>query len=278
MLVQTKMGDRTKPSLSNRIVALMLAAVWLTLGAIGFLVGLAQARWLLLGIGTLAVAYGLLWVRVVKLGKQLQWPDDLKLRTMPKPLKVALLLLMVAALGAICWRLLTDSEPSYQGRLLHVWLANFDLYGRKQPEKAEEALRALGTNALPLLTRMIHAKDPHWKSVFMVLNERQSVIHLDLTEARVIRYRAVEGYRVLGAEAKPSVPFLILLMTSEPSADVRIDVATALGWIGPEAKEAIPILIQVANDPNPLLRRSALFALANIQRWSPDRSETFERR
>ena len=271
------MGDATKQSLSNRIVALVLAAVWLTMGAVGIVLGLGQERWLLLTIGILVVAYGLLWVRVVKLGRQLQWPGDLKLETMPQGLKIPLAILLSVLLGTICWRLLTEGEPSYQGRLLHVWLANFDLNGRKQANKAEEALRALGTNALPLLTRMIHTRDPHWKSVLIALNERQSVIHLDLTEARVIRYRAVEGYRVLGAEAKPSIPFLIQLMTSEPSADVRIDVATALGWIGPEAKEAIPVLLKAASDPNPQLRRSALFALANIQRWSPGRSEILPR-
>ncbi len=184
---------------------------------------------------------------------------------------------MGIALGAICWKVLTASEPSYEGRLLHVWLADFDLYGTRRPEKATEALRAIGTNALPLLTRMIRAKDSRWKSALIALNDRQSVIHFELVEARVIRYRAVEGYRILGAQARSGVAALIQIMTSELSAGVRSDVATALGSIGPDAQAAIPVLLKAADDPNPQLHRSALFALANIKRWTPDRFEFFIR-
>ena len=172
--------------------------------------------------------------------------------------------ILIAAVGAVVGPLLRPQEPRYQGRPLHVWLADFDLSGRGNPEKATEAVRAIGTNALPLLSRMIGAKDRAWQKAVMALNAKQSLIQINLTEAGIIRFRAVEGYRALGSEAKESVPTLIQLMNSERNAEVRADVATALGWIGADAKAAIPAISKATQDPNATLRSSAIAALANI--------------
>ncbi len=178
---------------------------------------------------------------------------------------------MIGVVALWGWFIL-PGEPIYQGKALHLWLAEFDLSSAERPEKASAALRALGTNALPLLYQMIRIKDPLWKKAFFSLNERQLLLRLEPTEARVVRYRAIEGYRVLGAAAKASVPWLIECLSSEPDPAVRADVAAALGWIGPEARAAIPALLKATNDPDPDLRRSALFALANIERWAPERA------
>lgn len=186
-------------------------------------------------------------------------------------LKIALSILGVVALGVIFWELLTAAEPRYQGRPLHLWLADFDLSPTRQPERAAEAVRASGTNALPLLTQMICTKDPRWKIVLMALNDRQSYFQVPLTEARVVRFRAVEAYRILGALGKGSVPTLIRIMTAEPRPEVRADVATALGWIGPAAEEAIPALLQASENPDPQLRQCALIALTNIRRFESGR-------
>lgn len=185
-------------------------------------------------------------------------------------LKILMSVVAVVAFGVIFWEFLTLREPRYQGKPLHLWLAEFDLAQTRQPDKAVDALRVIGTNALPLLARMICEKDALWKQSLLSFNDRQSYFQFHVTEARVIRFRAVEAYRILGSAAKTSVPALIQIMASEPSPGVRADVATALGWIGPDAGAAVPMLLQAAEDPNPQLRRSALSALANIRRWSPD--------
>ena len=117
---------------------------------------------------------------------------------------------------------------------------------------------------------MLQDKDPLWTKALIALDDRQSMIQVHVTRANVIRYRAVQGYSVLGAAAKQEVPALIQLMDSESSVEVRSDVASALGGIGPEAKAAIPLLWKTANAQNPRLRTSALSALANIQGWSPN--------
>jgi len=152
---------------------------------------------------------------------------------------------------------------------LSNWLADLESGSARASELAMKAVRAIGTNSFPALQRMLQATDPSWKKGLMDFNARQSLIQIRLLPASVIRYRAVEGYRALGAAAKQQVSALILMLESESNAEVRSDIAAALGEIGPEAKPAIPALMKAAQDPNQTLRFSAVFALANIQRFSP---------
>jgi HEAT repeat protein len=188
---------------------------------------------------------------------------------MTRRVRIALAVLVLAAAGGIGWLVLRPGEPTYHGKPLHVWLADFDLSRSQRPEKATEAIRAIGTNALPLLERMIRTKDALWEKAMISLNDRQSVIQLEITESRVIRYRAIEGYRVLGPNASPSVPVLIHILDCEPSVEVRADVATALGSIGPEAKAAVPVLMKMAQAQNVDLRRNAIMAVGDIQLSTP---------
>ncbi len=185
--------------------------------------------------------------------------------------RILLAILAAAIIGGLGWFAFSRVEPSFQGRPLHLWLADFDLSRDQRPERATLAVQAIGTNALPLLERMIGMQDPLWKKAILSLNHRQSFLRLQITEAGVVRYRAIEGYRVLGARAKPSVPGLIQILEGEPNVEVRADVAWALGAIGPEARAAIPALLRAAETPHPQLHRSALIAVFEIERSSPDR-------
>jgi hypothetical protein len=54
-----------------RIVSGLLAIVWLCAGFVAIVVGVNMSRWLLVVIGVVALWYGLLWVRVVRQGRQL---------------------------------------------------------------------------------------------------------------------------------------------------------------------------------------------------------------
>lgn len=191
--------------------------------------------------------------------------------------QIALALVLVTGfLGAVVWQKLHRWEPAYEGRDLSSWLTDFDLESAGSPDRATQAVRAIGTNALPVLLRMICTKDPLWKRCLIVFNARQSLIQLRISRAAVIRYRATQGYGTLGTEAKDGVASLIEIMQSERSIEVLEDIAAALGAIGPTAKPAIPVLLKVAGSQNPELRRSAVLALRNIHRW--DESLSFERR
>jgi HEAT repeat protein len=162
-------------------------------------------------------------------------------------------------------------EPSYGGRRLSHWLAQLDLENSRPSEQAVCAVQAIGTNAFPLLMRMICSRDPLWKQALMTLNARQSLLRVAVTPASVFRDRAVEGYKALGARAKSNVPALVHLLETEPSPEVRSSVAAALGGIGPEARSAIPALMRATGDPSPDVRKESIWALANIRGWSNDR-------
>ncbi len=158
-------------------------------------------------------------------------------------------------------------EPSYQGKRLSLWLSDLDLMSDSSPQTAQLAVRAIGTNGIPVLLGMLRKTDPLWKRAIIAFNEQQSVIQLPIVPAITTRQRAVQGFAALGVAAKEQVAPLIQMMESEPNIEVRLDVTSALGAIGPEARRAIPVLVKAAQDKNSDLRNRAVAALVDIQAW-----------
>ena len=169
------------------------------------------------------------------------------------------------------------NEPGYRGRKLSGWLADLDLESRRSSEQTVFAIQAIGTNAFPMLNRMIRSTDPWWKRHAMAFNASQRLFRIPVTPSSVLRNRAVQGYTALGPRAKPNVPQLVHLLETESSAQVRSSVAAALGGIGPEAKSAIPALQKATQDLSAEVRKESLWALVNIQRWSLDPAPFFQR-
>src|SRR5438045_3525167 len=67
-----------------------------------------------------------------------------------KALIVSAAALIVAAIAAVAfWP--GEKEPEYHGKKLSEWLA----LEREQPRESAEAVRAIGTNAIPFLLRWI---------------------------------------------------------------------------------------------------------------------------
>jgi len=62
---------------------------------------------------------------------------------------------------------------------------------------------------------------------------------------------------------------VLLQFLSDESSWVRRKVATLLGWIQMEG--ALPILMELSRDQDPMVRKAALFSLATLY---PDESET----
>jgi hypothetical protein len=162
-------------------------------------------------------------------------------------------------------------QPVYLGKPLSDWLADLDLESSHSQVAAEQAVRSIGTNALPCLLKMLCVRDNVWEQSFLFLNNNQALVRFPVTPASVIRNRALRGYTSLGKAAKGEVPHLIHLLETETSASKRCYFILALGCIGPEAKAAVPALAKAANDPNDDVRKNALWALANIRMWTPDR-------
>ena len=177
---------------------------------------------------------------------------------------LALLVLSVAALITIArWR---STQPRYGGRPLSVWLQQYHSASANlspSPE-AEDAIRRIGTNALPTLLRMIRARDSVLKQMALKWGAKQHLIKLNLIPASKLRYQAQAGYEILGPAAKAQVRELIEILTNDTVAQVRQCTASALGFIGEDAKPAVPALLVAAKDPDNQVRNSSLWALSRI--------------
>src|SRR5260221_5529956 len=86
---------------------------------------------------------------------------------MNKRLRIVIGLLLASVFGLLVWQALGPPEPVFEGRTLSSWLERHTPTSAGDPpydspgwKKADEALRGIGTNAIPTLLKMIRAKDP----------------------------------------------------------------------------------------------------------------------
>jgi len=171
---------------------------------------------------------------------------------------------------AIIAYLILPHEPRYQGRALSAWLAELDLESSHPQNKAAEAVRSIGTNALPWLRRMLITEGPLWERAMLAFNAKQSLVQFPVVPDNVARNRALRGYHTLGNLAEGDVPCLVQLLVVKRSPQVRSYIALALGNIGPSARAALPVLEKATTDPNGDVRRNAVWAVANIKMWVPN--------
>jgi hypothetical protein len=127
----------------------------------------------------------------------------------------------VVAASAIIHFVTRPKEPSYQGKTLSEWAANAARTGRGIQNGDLEAVRHMGTNALPHLLAWMATADRSYRRATLVYNLWQKlpvvVVNWPLTKklyqtASGDNYRvlyAVEAFRVLGIDAAPAVPELI---------------------------------------------------------------------
>ncbi len=78
-----------------------------------------------------------------------------------------------------------------------------------------------------------------------------------------VRWSAAVALGKIGPDAKAAVPALIEALKDENS-EMRRRVAVALGNIGPDAKAAVPALIEALKDENKNVRDSAAVALGTL--------------
>ena len=115
--------------------------------------------------------------------------------------------LILGALG-LAWLLLQPGEPVYEGRPLGYWLEayNYVVVDRPGREQADEAVRHVGTNAIPTLLRLLRANDSDLKYKINEWASKQRVIKVKRIYARDENSEAFIGFRILGPEAKVAVP------------------------------------------------------------------------
>jgi len=184
-------------------------------------------------------------------------------------------------------------EPVYQGIALSTWLEGFHSGEKETHDRAEEAVRQMGTKALPPLLKMLRANDSKLKLKLKEWAEKQSLFEVQFSSAYDRRVRAVRGFEALGPVAEPAIPSLIELFKDEEVAygasaaliaigpkstlplikaltnensQVRVHAAASLGDFGSDAQNVVPALIRSLKDKSSLVRNCAAFSLGVIAR------------
>ena len=181
----------------------------------------------------------------------------------------ALVVILLASLVGF-WVCRDLRDPVYRGKPLTTWLRTYgssSSSGRHSKEwtETDAAVRHLGTNAIPVLLRMIRAKDSRLKLRLVALAQKQSFINFRFIPAAERNIAASRAFIALGETAKGAVPALVKMYDEDISADSQGAVADALAWIGLAAKPAIPRLLRSATNSNAKVRANSLWALGEIR-------------
>jgi HEAT repeat protein len=190
-----------------------------------------------------------------------------------RPFRIAFILAGIAIFCLATWYAFIPRQPSYRGKPLSYWMSRYenrilgktDLNSIDQHE-ADNAVREIGTNALPYLLKLAGRKDGALKQRFFSIYGRQSWLKLPIHDAQFYRAESTYGFAALHEKAKPAVPALIRLLKDD-DYQVRAIAANDLATIGPEAEEAIPALFPLLEERNhgiPIIE--AMMALGAIHR------------
>ncbi len=154
-------------------------------------------------------------------------------------------------------------QPVYKNTPLRTWLESYDpriLINNK--EEVDDAVRHIGTNAIPTLFEMLRAKDSVVAPT-VKWAERKDLIWVSLAEEKHVE--AARGFEVLGSSAHSAVPALIEIYNQNDSPESRAAIAYSLGFIGPASQKAIPQLIEAATNADKTLRSAAVRSLGQIK-------------
>ena len=191
---------------------------------------------------------------------------------MSKRWLIALALFLPSIAALLLWITSTPPEPVYEGRTLSSWLDHHVPSSAARPPynspgylKAEEALRAIGTNGIPTLLKMIGAKDlppPLLKLVRTSQRYRWSYIHY---RSRMEQHEEADyAFEKLGTNGASAVPELIRIYERNVSPSSQRCAARALGSIGRPAQAAVPVLLRDFTHTNKDVRYYAVTAVSNI--------------
>ena len=189
---------------------------------------------------------------------------------------VAVCLAAVAAIAAWQWQ--HASGPAYQGRSLGARLegysaplpavSGFQFGGANriplQRAATGAAVRAIGTNAIPSLLRMLRATDSAMWLKCVTFLEHLRIVKVKFTRAAEWNERARFAFEALGTRAGNAVLQLIEIYQQNRSSSSRKQTLLALAALAPAADRAVRALISALKDSNPTERFDAILTLASI--------------
>jgi HEAT repeat protein len=188
--------------------------------------------------------------------------------------RIPLVLLAVAfvvGLTALVWR--CPREPRYQGISLSGWLRAYRPIGAtasaaSREQQAADAVRHIGTNALPFLVSWIqdYENPPPWKVrllryVWKLASPARESL-LETISKRVLRAeRAAWGFEILGEAARPAIPDLLRVADQGNPASSYL-ATSALAFLGKDG--LLPLLALMTNSPSMLGKEATMSAVRSL--------------
>ncbi len=153
-------------------------------------------------------------------------------------------------------------EPAYAGQPLSAWLKELDDdWPRSARGPAGQAIRALGTNALPTLVRSLRQPDARLRTRVIEFLDEELRNRIDPPATRV--RRAMLACYCLGPRAAGAIPELMARIT-RPDPDAADGFAAqVLSQIGPPA---IAPLVRTLTNAESGVRIAAVVALGELRR------------
>jgi HEAT repeat protein len=178
---------------------------------------------------------------------------------------MVLAVLIVLILGIAL--LVPSRSPQYQGKTLWEWVQALPnnyvpLLQRGPPNEAQEALRHVGSNAIPYLIRMLRARDSAFVENIKCRLDKYPFINFAYRHAWQDRIDALKAVAVLGPVAQATIPEISNVLTQRLEVNLAL---RALGAIGPEA---VPSLLQALTMTNNNARDTAAFMLTQFREQS----------
>lgn len=178
----------------------------------------------------------------------------------PRTILVIAIIASVTTTLVLAWP--REKEPTYKGRSLSQWLQLYREHAEGKIE-AEQAVREIGTNALPWLLKWVGHRPPAWSRAVGYLhaswnpaNRAINAVQTHLNEIALMRWRAAFGFQILGDAASNAAPQLVKMLDADNPGrqwphDTWPPPAYALSRIG---DTGIKPLLDWVSDPRSLAR------------------------
>jgi HEAT repeat protein len=155
----------------------------------------------------------------------------------------------------------------YQGKTVKTWLLQLSAPDPNGRHEAEAAFRALGTNAVPELVRLLRADDARWRKLIWSRALRipgrlrgPVLQRVSPPNAYLLRPAAARALALLGPGAAAAEPDLVRALQNKVNGTYW-EAGTALGRIG---RQSVPDLTLALRDPDTLVRCAAAHGLGEV--------------
>lgn len=140
---------------------------------------------------------------------------------------------------------------------------------------AKNAVKQIGTNAIPFLLKKTAARETPLGKRFKSLLDKQSLIHFHFADLQGEQGLAELGFEILGKDAMSAVPALVAL-TDDPDSQVRFSAFIDLVVIRPGKEIMMPILLRWLKHPDLSTRQHAASLLHRLYPEEEEKAEIYK--